>query len=197
MGVLYCWKIGRRIANPTIATWIIFEIGAWMSSVTYFSSSDHSAIASITNVTDDAAITAILIALAFKHWGEKIPFSQNHRLCLGIAVAAFILWVFTRMSWVGVLGFQMVMSVAYIPTFENLWRYEPGLGPTPAPAPEPAEVWGVNILSAALGVAIAIAKHDYVAMLYPLRACILCVVVLLLILRWRRKSALHCATVKA
>ena len=75
------------------------------------------------------------------------------------------------------------MSVAYLPTLESLWRWKRG------PSPEPMEKWGINIIIALIGLLVDLTgRHDYLAMVYPLRALILCVVVAVLIRRWEQKS---------
>ena len=56
-------------------------------------------------------------------------------------------------------------------------------------SPEPVETWGMNAVAALIGVVLdATGRHDYVAMLYPLRAFLLCVVIVVLVVRWERKS---------
>lgn len=174
----------------TITTWMIFELGAGMSLITYFTGKQHSIVSSITNVTDGFFITFILVTLFVKRRGEKIVFSANEKWCLKIAIAALIVWAITRTSWVGVAGFQIVMIVAYGPTFERIRRWEePG-------APEPSETWGVNVVAAILGVVIAVANQDYVAMLYPLRAVVLCTVVIVLIERCKKRNS-HRSSIQA
>jgi uncharacterized membrane protein YkvI len=92
-------------------------------------------------------------------------------------------WAITQTAWIGVAGFQVVMSVAYFPTVESLWQWKP------AKSPEPVETWGINAVAALIGVVIDLTgRHDYVAMLYPLRAFILCTIIVVLVLRWKRKS---------
>jgi hypothetical protein len=187
VGVRYCIKVIRRQINPTVTTWIIFEIGVVMSLVTYFTSHNHSIVKAINNASDGFVVTAILTTLLIKGQDKKIVFSDNEKTCLKIAVASLVMWALTRTSWIGFAGFQVVMIVAYFPMFENLWRWEPGN------PPEPADMWGITAMVSAIGVCIDITgmHHDYVAMLYPLRACVLSMVVLALIRRWKKKNSLH------
>ena len=182
MGVRYCMKIVHDGVG-TITTWIIFEVGSTISLVTYFTGKQHSIVSSITNVADGVFIALILGTLYAKHRGETIVFSKNEKRCLRIAAGALVVWAITRTSWVGVAGFQVVMIVAYFPTFERIQRWER------AGAPEPVETWSVNALVAIMGVVIAIARNDYVAMLYPMRAVVLCAVVVTLIVRCKRRNS--------
>jgi uncharacterized membrane protein YkvI len=100
-----------------------------------------------------------------------------------ISLITMVAWGITKTAWVGVAGFQVVMSVAYIPTIESLWEVKRGR------APEPVETWSVNALAALIGVVVdATGAHDYVAMLYPLRAFLLCMMVVGLVVRWRVKA---------
>jgi len=69
------------------------------------------------------------------------------------------------------------------PTIESMWRWKPGR------SPEPLETWSINAVVALLGVLIDVSgRHDYVAMLYPLRALLLCTVIVVLVRRWERKN---------
>jgi uncharacterized membrane protein YkvI len=78
-----------------------------------------------------------------------------------------------------------------LPTIEGLWRWKPGS------SPEPMEKWGVNVIIALIGIVVDITgRHDYLAMVYPLRALILCVVVVVLIARWEQKSKVEPSQVR-
>ncbi len=182
MGIGYCLKIVRNQAHPRITTWIIFEIGVVMSLITYLSSPTHSFVRNITNTTDCVTVAGILAVLIVKRQGGKMLFLKTERWCLKIAVAVFILWSFSRSPWVGVAGFQVVMVIAYFPTFENLWHWKKD------GSPEPGAIWAIETVAALLGVGIAVAGNDYLAVLYPLRATILCVIILLLIKRLERRD---------
>jgi uncharacterized membrane protein YkvI len=64
-----------------------------------------------------------------------------------------------------------------------VWRWRVGR------SPEPVETWGVNAVAALIGVVVAlVGARDYVAMLYPLRALVLCGVIVVLVVRWEGKS---------
>jgi hypothetical protein len=184
MGVMYCAQIVRGRTRPRLATWVIFEIGVGMSLVTYMSSHDHSLLKAALNVTDAVMVTAIIAALLAKGRGQRMVFTRNEQLSLLMACLTLVLWGVTRTAWVGFVGFQVVMSVAYVPTVESLWHRHPG------PAPEQARAWSVNALAALMGMVVDVtgAHHDYLAMLYPLRAFVLCLVVVGLVWRWKRQG---------
>ena len=183
VGVRYCSKIIGGKSSPRIATWLIFEIGVVMSLVTYFASQDHSVVKAALNLTDALVVTGILAALFVQQRGGKIVFTQNERLCLMISVVTMAAWAITKTAWIGFVGFQVVMSVAYLPTIESMWHVRRGA------SPEPVETWSVNAVVALIGVVVDVTgHHDYVAMLYPLRAFLLCVVIAGLVVRWRRKQ---------
>ena len=184
VGARYCTKLIRKEAHPRITTWIIFEIGVLMSLAAYFTSHDHSVLNAALNLTDAVIVTVILASLLIQQRNMKIRFTSNEQLCLVISCISLVAWMMMRAAWVGFAGFQVVMSVAYLPTIESLWRWKPG------PAPEPAETWSVNAVAALIGVVIDVTgiHHDDIAMLYPLRAFILCVIVVALVERWKYKN---------
>ena len=166
-----------------MATWLIFEIGVVMSLAAYFSSQDHSVVKATLNLTDAVVVTVVIAALWVKGRGRKIRFTTNERICLVISVITMVAWAITKTAWVGVVGFQVVMITAYLPTIEHLWEVRRGA------APEPVETWSVNAVAALIGVGVDVmGSHDYVAMLYPLRAFLLCMMVVGLVVRWKIKA---------
>ncbi len=172
----YCAKLIRRETFPRIATWLIFEIGVLMSLAAYFASRDHSLVKAALNVTDGIVVTVILGSLLVQQRGRKILFTKNEQLCLVIASVTVAAWIVTKTAWVGFVGFQVVMSVAYFPTIESVWQWKPGR------SPEPVETWSINAIAALIGVVIDITgSHDYIAMLYPLRAFLLCMIIAALV----------------
>jgi uncharacterized membrane protein YkvI len=183
VGARYCVKLIRKEAHPRMATWLIFELGVVMSLVAYFASRDHSLVKAALNLTDFVVVTLIIAALFFEQRGEKILFTRNERVCLLIAGITVVAWMITKTAWIGFVGFQVVMTVAYLPTIESMWQWKPGR------SPEPVETWGINAVAALIGVVLDVTgSHDYVAMLYPLRAFLLCLMIVVLVARWERKS---------
>jgi hypothetical protein len=183
VGARYCAKLIRKKTFPRIATWLIFEIGVVMSLAAYFASHDHSIVKAALNAADGIVVTVILASLFIEQRRVKILFTRNEQLCLVISCITMAAWTITKTAWIGVAGFQVVMSVAYFPTIESLWQWKPG------GSPEPVETWGINAVAALIGVVIDITgSHDYIAMLYPLRAFILCMIIVVLVRRWELKS---------
>ena len=190
VGVRYCIKLLRGEIAPRIATWLIFEVGVAMSLASYLAGKDHSLVKAALNAADCVQVTTILVALLIKGKGKRIRFTASERLSLWLSGVATAAWLLTETGWIGFVGFQAVMSVAYLPTLESLWRWRPGI------APEPMDKWSINIVIASMGLLIDVTgRHDYLAMVYPLRALVLCVLVVVLILRWNQKSRNHLARI--
>jgi hypothetical protein len=187
VGARYCAKLIRKEIRPRFATWLIFEIGVFMSLAAYFTSNDHSIVKGALNVTDGIVVTVIIVTLLIQQRGAKIVFTRNEQLCLAISCITLVEWTISKTAWIGFLGFQVVMSVAYFPTVQSLWHWKPGR------SPEPVETWSVNALAALIAMAVdATGGHDFVAMLYPLRAFILCMTIVVLVGRWERKNTGLC-----
>jgi hypothetical protein len=183
VGARYCAKLIRKETSPRIATWLIFEIGVVMSLAAYFASHDHSIVKAALNLTDGIVVTAILTSLFIEQRGGRIQFTRNEQLCLVISCITMAAWTITKTAWIGFVGFQVVMSVAYFPTIESVWQWKLG------GSPEPVETWSITAVAALIGVVIDVTgSHDYMAMLYPLRAFILCMIIVVLVRRWEQKS---------
>jgi uncharacterized membrane protein YkvI len=183
VGLRYCLKFLRGEISPRIATWLIFEIGVAMSLASYLAGSDRSLTKASLNAADCIQVTVILFVLLLRRRERKIEFTRYEILSLCSSGIAAVAWIVTKTGWIGFVGFQAVMIMAYLPTIESLWRWKPGA------APEPMEKWSVNIFIASIGLVVDLTgRRDYLAMIYPLRALFLCVLVTFLIARWKRKS---------
>ncbi|SRR5216683_3139275 len=183
VGIRYCIKLLRKEISPRVTTWLIFEIGVVMSLASYLAGHDRSLIKAALNAADCVQVTVILVTLLIEQRGRKTQFTRNELVSLWISGIAAAAWIITKTGWIGFIGFQSVMSIAYLPTVESLWRWKPGA------SPEPMEKWAINVFIAFIGLVVDITgRHDYLAMVYPLRALILCVLVVVLINRWGQKS---------
>jgi len=183
VGVRYCIKVVRKEISPRVATWLIFEVGVVMSLASYLGGRDHSLIKAVLNVADCIQVTVILFTLLIEQRSRKINLTRNEIVSLCLSGLAATAWIITKTGWIGFIGFQTVMTVAYLPTIESLWNWKHG------PSPEPMEKWSLNVAITLIGVFVDLTgRHDYLAMIYPLRALLLCIVVVVLIKRWEMKS---------
>lgn len=180
--------MARKEIYPRATTWLIFEVGVVMSLLAYFSSTDHSIVKAALNATDAIMVTIILVAIWIQQKGGKDRLTRNEYVCLVISCITTAAWIFTRTGWIGFVGFQLVMTIAYLPTVESVWRWKAG------PAPEHSQYWSVYAVIAFIGVITDLAgQHDYMAMVYPLRALVLCGVIVVLIRRWNQKNKVKCS----
>ncbi len=191
VGIRYCVKILRKEISPRVATWLIFEIGVAMSLASYLAGHGHSLVKAALNAADCVQVTVILLTLLIEQRGRQIRFTRYEVISLWISGIAAAAWMITKTGWIGFVGFQSVMCIAYLPTVESLWRWKPGT------SPEPKEKWAINVFIALIGLAVDITgQHDFVAMVYPLRAFILCVLVVILIDRWEQKSKAYAGPIE-
>jgi hypothetical protein len=183
VGTLYCLKLARKQIAPRFSTWLIFEIGVLMSLAAYFTSSHPTLVKSALNATDAIVVSAILLMIVITQGRRNFQLTANEKLSLAISAVSACAWAITRTGWVGLVGFQVLMSVAYLPTIESLWQVNDG------PAPEPWETWTINSSIGLVGVVTDLTgTRDYLAMIYPLRAFLLCALVVVLIVRWHYKN---------
>jgi len=127
-------------------------------------------------------VTFILVRFIVQR-GGKILFTRNEQLCLVISCITLAAWAITKTAWVGFCGFQVVMVVAYFPTIES------GLAMEARQSPDLSKRWSINAVAAVIGCSSTLRElRIYLAMLYPVRALVLCLIIVVLVKRWEQKN---------
>jgi hypothetical protein len=91
-----------------------------MSLASYLAGNDHSLTKATLDTADCNQVTVILLALLIGQKGNKILFTRSERVSLWISGLAAAAWMLTRTGWIGFIGIQAIMSIAYLPTIESL-----------------------------------------------------------------------------
>ena len=102
-----------------------------MSLIAYLTSHAHSLVKAALNLGDAILVAVILALILLEKGNRSIRFTGNERLCLAISCMAAAAWICTRTGLIGLVGFQVVMSIASFPTIESVWRWKPGRLPEP------------------------------------------------------------------
>jgi hypothetical protein len=171
----YSFLTIKGVIHPTFMTWVIFLIAVSLSFATYWSSQKHSLLDNICNTGDMVLVLAVTIVIIF--FGKDIRFRINifEGLCLSLTLVIFIFWKITKSPELSNILVQVIMVMAYFPTFYHLWL-----------ASETSEspiAWGFSSLYALTGFITGKLSKDKLAIIYSARSLIMMLIMLYLILR--------------
>lgn len=175
MGLWYCWQTYTGSIQPTLATWIIFSVATTLSLWTYWSSEQHNLISNILNTVDTFSVNAILLVIVL--FGVNVRFGIN-RFELGCLVACgviLVIWRFTKKHAASNLTLQTVMTVAYLPTINQLWNATTNT--------ESFVVWAVWFVGCSLALVTARLSKDKLAVVYAARALLMVSIIIVLMIR--------------
>jgi hypothetical protein len=161
--------------HPTLMTWVMFFIAVSLSFLTYRSTKNNNLLDNVCNTIDLFSVTLTLIFIVF--FGKNIRFSLNlfEVICIIFSLVVLIFWKITKAHEVSNMMLQIIMTVAYFPTFYQLWS-----------AAEPTEslmTWGIVWVYSLTGVITGLIAKNKLAVIYSFRSLILVTVIMILILR--------------
>jgi hypothetical protein len=166
--------------HPVLATYILFIVGSGLSLWTYFESPDPDAVTYggvIIGACDCVLMVCLLLCLGW----HKFGFDRTQKLCLGLCTAIAVFWAFTGRARESNWCIQLVMFIAYWPTYTRLWYA--------AETTELTSAWSLRTAGSALNLAMAIAAGDWLAIAYVGRSTLNGFGMLYLIRRVHQRAA--------
>jgi len=160
----YVFQIRRHKITPTLSTWLIFILGTVLSLTTYAIAENHDFRSGILNTMD--MMGCIVITLAVITWGERglkfKPFEKWYLLGIGLII---VYGVLSGDAWSSNIFTQLLISIGYIPTVQNLITEKRNT--------EPFVSWGGVLLTGALALYPSIVGGNALAALYSIRTIVL------------------------
>ncbi|MCX6713392.1 MAG: hypothetical protein NTY66_04265 [Candidatus Vogelbacteria bacterium] len=177
----YCLQAAWGRIAPTLSTWLIFLVATILQILTYkWASKEHGWFTNVYAITDTIAVGITVLLIFF--FGKKVKrrFRRIDVRCLRGAGAVWLVWgfgmaVLPNSSLICNFAIQAIMVLAYFPTWGKLWRAKQKT--------EPYSVWVVNEFTALLGLSLVLPKHDWISIVYSVRAIVSVLIVLLLLFR--------------
>ncbi|HEY5588455.1 MAG TPA: hypothetical protein VIK86_05800 [Candidatus Paceibacterota bacterium] len=173
--IWYVHLIVSGIIHPTLMTWVMFCVAVILSFATYWSSEKHSFLNNACNTVD--LISVIVITSTIIFFGKDVRFNINmiEIICIALSLVILFFWRITRKHETSNMLLQIVMSIAYLPTFYQLWvAYE---------SSESLITWSVMWFASITGVTTGILGKDKLATIYSFRSFLLISILIILILR--------------
>lgn len=171
----YSYLAVKGITHPTLMTWIIFFVAVSLSFSTYWSSKKHDLLSNICNTADIILVFAVIIVVVF--FCNNVRFSMNlfEVICLLLSIVILIFWRITKTHELSNIFIQIIMVIAYFPTFYHLW--------TVSGTSESIVAWSISWLAALSGVVTGLFGKDKLAIIYSGRSLLMITILLILILR--------------
>jgi len=171
----YSFLIYTEKIHPVFATWFLFGVAVSLSFKTYWSTAKHSFVGNIGNTIDFFSTLIILFSVVFLGKNTRFNFTIFEIWCLIACGVVLVFWKISKQHVISNLCLQIVITVAYFPTFETLWyakeNTEPFLG------------WTVSLLLSVVCVIIAIVRKDFLGIIYSSRGFVSISIMLILMLR--------------
>ncbi len=173
-GMIYIWSMRYAGVRPVFITWLLFFTASTLSLWTYWSTEKHSVMGNIANVADAFVCAAILIGVVVFEKGNLMG-SAFDEYCLAASTVILVFWKMTKRHLLANLSLQMIMAIAYLPTFFELWHATQNTEFLP--------MWILSWVSSVFALVPARVKKDTLGTVYAGRGLILVSVVIWLIVR--------------
>jgi len=173
--IWYCYLAIKGVTHPTLMTWVMFFFAVVLSFSTYWSSKEHDLLNNVCNVGDLILVLCVIIVIAFFSNNIRLSINRTEVICLSLSAVVFIFWRITKTHELSNIFIQIIMVIAYFPTFHQLITVS-GISESPI-------AWSVNWLSALSGVITGVLGKDKLAIIYSGRSFVMITILLILILK--------------
>ncbi|MBI2623723.1 MAG: hypothetical protein HYW65_04115 [Candidatus Liptonbacteria bacterium] len=157
----YVHQVKQGKVAPALSTWLIFLVGVVLSFITYAVAEKRDFRSGVLNTVDLVSISFIVAGILM--WGERNvrfkPFEKWHLAASGVLV---LYGVCTGDAWNSNLLAQVLIGIAYFPTWQNLVTRKRNT--------ESWSGWALNLTASALALYPAFADGNKLAAIYACRA---------------------------
>lgn len=170
---VYLVIIGK--IQPPLMIWVMFFVVVSLSFLTYRSTKNNNLLDNVCNTIDLVTVTLILIFIIL--FGKNIRFNLNlfEFICIAFSFVILFFWKITKTHELSNMMLQIIMTVAYFPTFYQLWG-----------SSEPTEswiTWSIVWVYSLTGLLTGLMAKNILAIIYSFRSLVLVTIILILILR--------------
>lgn len=179
--VQYIREIVKGVVTPTKSTWIIFFLVTGLN-ISSFLKTRFDLVGGAYSITDCVMCLVILLFTLIYAHKTKTYFKRFEKYYLiGVSLCA-LFWTISDNSFVTNLLVQSLIVIGYIPTIHNILASKK--------SSESKLAWILWALAALLSIYPALAKQNTLAIVYSLRATIMCTAILILTYRFQNNLAL-------
>lgn len=172
---IYVVGIKKGQVKPVLATWLFLSLATFLSIVTNFRESGVSGLVANTyNIVDTFSVIIITVIILFRE-DTRFTFTIFEKYCLGAVTFVCLIWLLTGQNILAHLSIQVILVIAYLPTFSHLWKATQNT--------ESLGTWGFNFVASIFGVVEPVRRLDLLPMVYGFRSILCTLAVSLLIVR--------------
>ena len=176
----YSYEVYKRKISPTFSTWLILLSGTSLSLITYTVASNRDFQSGILNTID--VVVSFIIVLSIMIWEKnlKLSFKPFEKKYLLVAIGIIIFWAISKDAFVSNLLVQVLLTIGYLPTMQNLIKEKRNV--------ESFIAWSLGLTAGFLALYPAIAGGNILATIYSLRTIVLIGIVLGLMSFYRKNA---------
>jgi len=176
----YIFQIRRHKIFPALSTWIIFVSGTSLGLVTYALAENRDFQSGILNTADAAACLATMIAIMI--WSKSgFKLKLFEKWYLGAAGLIIIYGVVSGDAWGSNIFTQVLISVGYVPTIQNLIDEKRNT--------ESFLAWGLSLLTSTLSLYPAFIGGNTLSAIYSVRSIVSIVCMLSIMAYYQFRSS--------
>jgi hypothetical protein len=177
---IYFIGIQRGKVKPVLATRLLFSVALTLSTFTTFRETGFPGVASnILNIADMFSVVFIMIVILLRKDTNWV-FTKLEKTCLTAVLFIFVIWLITNQNVIANLLVQMILVVAYMPTWMHLWNTQRNT--------ESLSAWTFDFLASGLGIITPLQTMDFLPIVYGIRSVISTFLVVILILRLKYRN---------
>jgi hypothetical protein len=177
--ITYFKEIIRGSVIPTKSSWIIFSLVTGLNVSTLLITK-FDLVGGAYSITDFIVCSATLFITFLYSKKEKAHFQSFEKYYLIGALACVLFWIISRNSFTTNLLVQALTVVGYIPMIHNILLAKK--------SSESKLAWTIWTVGALLSIYPAVAKENTLAIVYALRATVMCLTILCLTYKFQKNN---------
>jgi hypothetical protein len=173
--LIYVRGIKNDTVKPILANRVFLLLAFLLTFLTsYNQTGTYGLMADMFNIVDILSVLITFFAMAFSK-NNRTKFTKFENICLYFVILIFLIWIISRQNILANVLIQIILVIAYLPTFIHLWKSQENT--------ESFGAWSLDFFASIFGVIIPLQTMDLLPLIYGIRSTISTFIVIILILR--------------
>ena len=177
---IYVRGIRDNTVKPILATRVFLLLAFSLTFLTDFrQTGTHGLMANMLNIVDVLSVLITFLAMALSK-NKSRKFTPFEKICLYLVLLVFLIWIVSGQNILANILIQIILVIAYLPTFIHLWRSEENT--------ESLSAWSLDFFASILGMIAPLQTFAWLPLVYSTRSAVSTFLVMILILRIKFKN---------